>query len=550
MKTSLILLLCLFVIIFLRTGCFGQNFEQKIDSLVKPLLSSESPGGTALVVKDGEILYKKAFGLADLESAVVMKPDHVFRIGSITKQFTAFAIMKLAEQGKLSLQDSITRFIKEYPTNGFVITIENLLTHTSGIKNITGMPTWTSEVQRKDLSPKELVNFFKNEPIEFSPGSAYRYSNSNYILLGYIIELVTGSTYGQFLSETFFQPLGMTNSGYDNFSAIIIDRVKGYQKINGQYKNADFLSMTQPFSAGAIVSNTRDLYTWYNSIMTHKLVGKEYLKKAQARFMLSSGQLTSYGYGWELGNIQGSPAVRHGGKINGFITSSVYLPDEKVFVAIFSNCDCTNGVDDAASKIAAIAIGKPYEWLPIKTRRGQLEEYEGVYETEQKDERVIALEDGRLLYFPRKRGKSQLVPFNKDRFHIENSLMSIHFNRDKNGKIKSFVLESTESSIVWDRTEKEVNKFTAVKIPPEALVQYVGRYQFGSSYFEVIKEENKLYGKAPGNDQIRQEILPFGKHKFFARNLDAQIIFNVDEKEKVIGLTLIQNGERKAAKID
>ena len=162
--------------------------------------------------------------------------------------------MKLVEQGKLSLQDSITRFIKDYPTHGYVITIEHLLTHTSGIKNITGMPAWTSEFQRKDLTPKELVNFFKNESIEFSPGSVYRYSNSNYILLGYIIELVTGSTYGQYMNDNFFQPLGMTNSAYDNFSEIIIDRVKGYQKINGQYKNADFLSMTQPFSAGAIVS--------------------------------------------------------------------------------------------------------------------------------------------------------------------------------------------------------------------------------------------------------------------------------------------------------
>ena len=284
--------------------------------------------------------------------------------------------------------------------------------------------------------------------------------------------------------------------------------------------------------------------------MTHKLVSKEYLEKAQTPFMLSNGKLTNYGYGWELGNIQGSSSVRHGGKINGFITSSVYLPDEKVFVAIFSNCDCTTDIENAASKIAAIVIGKPYEWLPIKRRTGQLEEYEGVYETEAKDERVIALEDGRLVYFPRKRSKSQLVPFNRDRFHIENSLMSIHFNRDMNGKVKSFILESPESPIIWARTEKEVNKMAAVKIPAETLDQYVGRYQFGSAYFEVIKEENKLYGKAPGNNQIRQEIVPFGNHKFFARNLDAQIIFNVDEKGKVIGLTLIQNGEKKAPKID
>jgi CubicO group peptidase (beta-lactamase class C family) len=550
MQKSLVLLLCLFQVIGSPFDGLTQDLGKHFDLLLEAKLSDESPGGTALVVKEGKVLYRKSFGVADLESGIPMNAEHIFRIGSITKQFTACALMRLAEQGTLSLQDSIIRFIKDYPTHGNAITIEHLLTHTSGIKNITGMPAWTLEVQRKDFTPKALVDFFKDEPLDFVPGSTYRYSNSNYILLGHIIELATGTTYIEYLNQNFFQPLGMVHTSYDNFSAIVNNRAKGYKRKSGQYEHADFLNMTQPFSAGALLSNTHDLYTWYNAVMNNKVISKESLEKAQTPFRLSNGELTNYGYGWELGNIQGSRSVKHGGKINGFVTYSIYLPDEKVFVSILSNCDCTSELETIASKIAAMTIGKPYDWPSIQLNENVLQLYEGVYQSKTKDEQIVSLEDKRLLYYSPKRIKSELTPFAKDKFHIKNTLITIVFSRDKKGEIISFTTQSPEGSSTWFRTDREVTKRQAIKIPENTLNQYVGRYQLGAGYFMIIKEDAKLYGKAPGENQVRQEILPFDNHQFFAKDLDAQIRFNVDGQGKVTSLTIIQNGEKTAAKVD
>lgn len=550
MKTSSLIFLCLFGTICLTNPAVSQGFEQQFDTLLYPKLSGESPGGTALVVKEGNVLYKKAFGVSDLELQVQMNSDNMFRIGSITKQFTACAIMKMAEEGKLSLQDSITKYIKDYPTHGQNITIEHLLTHTSGIKNITSMTSWTSEVQRKDLTPKQVVDFFKNEPLDFNPGTLYRYSNSNYILLGYILELVSGTTYAGYLARNFFEPLGMTHSTYDISSAVITDRIGGYQKTNGEFKNADFLSMTQPFSAGALLSNTSDLYTWYDAVMNDKVISKTSREKALTPFRLSTGEITNYGYGWEIGNIQGSPSVKHSGKINGFVTYSLFLPDEKVFVAIFSNCDCVNDLDDIISKIAAITIDKPYKWAPFQLAKGELTQYEGTYESQKRDERIVSLEDGKLLYFAPKWIKAQLIPIGKDKFHIENTLTTIHFHRDDKGKIRFFETHDTEREVTWIRTEKEVVKIKPIKVAPHKYDQYVGRYKVGAEYFMVIKEDDKLYGKAPGENQIRQEILPFAKNLFFAKNLDAKVRFNINENGKVVSLTIIQNGEKTAIKED
>jgi len=375
MKTSLILFLCLLLTIFMSVKGLCQNYDESFDAILRTQLSVESPGGTAIVAKGGKIIYKKSFGKADLELDVTMNPDHVFRIGSITKQFTASAILKLTEEGKLSLSDTITKFIKDYPMNGHAITIEHLLTHTSGIRNYTSLDKFNGETKRRDFTPEELVDFFKNESVDFPPGTDYRYSNSGYILLGYIIELISGKPYAEYINEDFFQPLGMKNSFYGNASIIVPDRVSGYQKRNGHFENSEYLSMTLPYSAGSLLSNVEDLFVWYDAMISNKVLNKESLERAHTSYKLRDGRLTGYGYGWELGNIQGSPTIKHVGRINGFVTYSVYLPVEKIFVAIFSNCDCTDNLENPASRMAAIIHPtnlnsiRGFTSLPMKGKR-------------------------------------------------------------------------------------------------------------------------------------------------------------------------------------
>ncbi len=320
----------------------AQKLNSEADRLMADLFEENGSGGIALVVKDGEILYRKAFGMADMELGVKMTPDNIIRIGSITKQFTASAILKLMEEGKLDLQDDITKYIEDYPAQGHVITIEHLLTHTSGIKSFTGMKTWTADLNKMYYSPKEKIDFFKNEPMDFEPGEKYKYNNSGYILLGYIIEVVSGKKYAEYIDEVFFKPLGMNNSFYGSTSDIVKDRAKGYQKQDGNYKNADFLDMSNPYAAGSLISTVDDLYKWYSAVLHYKVLSKSTLDKAHISYKLNNGKLTGYGYGWDLNDIKHNIAISHGGGVTGYLTFSLYLPQKDIFVAVFSNCTCKN----------------------------------------------------------------------------------------------------------------------------------------------------------------------------------------------------------------
>ncbi|WP_142683979.1 serine hydrolase [Chitinophaga polysaccharea] len=535
------------ILFSILTGiCFGQSLEKELDAVLIRRFPAQGPGAAVLVAKANRVLYKKAFGKANLELNVALKPGYIFRIGSITKQFTACAILKLAEEGKLSLQSEVTEFIRDYPIHG--ITIEHLLTHTSGIN--TGAGAWTPETRKKDFTPQALIDSFKLRPPDFLPGASFRYNNNGYVLLGYIVELVSGMPYEEYISRHFFRPLGMKNSGYDNSSLVIPGRVSGYQRDNELYTNADYLSMTQPYSAGSLFSTVEDLYTWNEALTAGKVINKESLRKAQTSFKLDNGKLTGYGYGWWLGNIQGSPCIKHDGLINGFSTFALYLPQEKIFVAVFTNCE-NNNPEVIGSEIAGIAIGKPYHTNEIGLPMEQLKSYAAVYESATEGQRTVSYEDGRLLYFVKGGSKARLIPFETDRFYFENSLDIIEFLRKKNGRITGMTLETAGKINTFIRTGIKPDNLYAINISTQLLEKYVGKYQFPDNFILIItRDGNRLYGKGTGPRQIRQEIVPYDTCSFFARNLDARLMFHLDEKHTVTGLTKIQNGESVAKKIE
>lgn len=348
-KSMLILL-----VLILSVQLSAQNFNREVDRVMSEMFEGNGTGGVALVVKDGDILYRKAFGMADLELGVKMTPENILRIGSITKQFTAVAILKLMEEKKLDLQDDITKYIKDYPTQGHLITIEHLLTHTSGIKDITRMKTWSIDLMKKRFTPTEKIDFFKNEPMNFAPGEKYKYSNSGYILLGYIIETVSGKKYSEYIEDNLFKPLGMTNSFYGSTSNIIPNRAKGYQKQEGYYKNANYLDMSNPYAAGSLLSTVDDLHTWNRALFSYKVLSKSTLDKAHSPYKLNNGALTGYGYGWNINN-KGTKVISHGGSVSGYLTFSLYLPQKDIFVAIFSNCNCKRPRKIAA-KLTRLAV--------------------------------------------------------------------------------------------------------------------------------------------------------------------------------------------------
>lgn len=541
-----IFLLPILLLVVVEVSC--QNRDSEYDQLMSEMFTSDGPGGVALIVKDGEVLFRKAYGMANMELDVEMSPDQVFRIGSITKQFTACAILKLAEEGKLDLQDDITSFIEDYPTHGYRITIEQLLTHTSGIKSYTSMMEWTEEVRKRDFTPAELVDFFKNEPMDFAPGEEFRYNNSAYFLLGYIVEIVSGKSYETFIDENFFQPLGMKNSYYGSTSRIIHNRADGYAMGKDGYINADFLSMTQPFGAGSLLSTVDDLFTWYTAVMNHDVISEESLTKAITTTLLNNGKKTGYGYGWFIRNIQGSPNITHGGGINGFLTASLFLPEERLFVAVFSNCTCIDP-GNLAVNMAAITLGKPYEWDSISLDDSLLKSYEAVYTSEFDGDLVITYRDGVLYAMVTGVGERTIVPFEKDEFFSKEGIETLHFVRGSENEIVSAILKSNTYDIEWKRTDNPIPVEEAIDVDESVLKEYIGKYQLGpETILSIIVEDGKIYVDPP--DQERTELIPIGEAEFKLPSFDAIIQFNRGDDNTIQGFTLIKNGEHKAKKIE
>jgi CubicO group peptidase (beta-lactamase class C family) len=438
-KIFLLLAFCLLANLDFAQQKDDKQLTADFDKMLSAQFKTNETGATALVSRKGQIIYKKAFGMANLEYNIPMKVDNIFRIGSITKQFTAVAILQLMEQGKLNLQDSITKFIPDYPTHGHKITIEHLLTHTSGIQSYTGMKDFEKRMTL-DLKPTELIDYFKNQPMEFTPGTKWNYNNSGYFLLGYIIEKVSGKTYPQYIEENFFKPLGMTNSLFGSDSKIVKNRAGAYDKDSTGLVNAPYLSMNQPYSAGSIQSTVEDLFLWHQAVHAYKLVKKESLEKAFTKYKLNDGKETKYGYGWSLGDIQGSPTIGHGGGINGFLTQSIYLPKEDVFVAVFSNCNC-NPPFDIGDKMAMLAIGKTIQThTEIMVEAAVLETYIGDYEISPKFILTVTKEQNRLFTQATGQGKIEVFAESATKFFLKVVDAQIEFVKNESGKVTKLIL--------------------------------------------------------------------------------------------------------------
>ena len=336
---------------------FSQTLESKIDSLLLPIFQSDGPGAVFLVSKNGIPIYRKAFGKANLELNVVMKPESVFQIGSMTKQFTAIAIMMLQEQGKINVNDAISDYILDYP-NGNNITIHHLLTHTSGIKDFTKMKSIMG-IAKKEMTPKELVDFFKDEPIDFEPGEQFLYNNSGYVVLGYIIELVSRSTYEDFIEENIFKKLGMNNSYYGSDREVIKNRAYGYHN-RGEYTNKMQVSLSIPYASGSLMSNADDMLKWQNAINSNSLISETTKEKVFTNYTLNNGKPINYGYGWHLKSINDIETREHGGSIFGFKSMGVYIPSLDIYIVGFCNCDC-NSPTKVTRDIAALAINKNFK---------------------------------------------------------------------------------------------------------------------------------------------------------------------------------------------
>ena len=456
----------LFLISFLLlTISFGQSRQDKkitksLDELIPKRMTEIAPGCVIMVAKNSKIIYRKAFGMANTELKIPMEADMLFRIGSMTKQFTATAVLQLVEEGKISLQDSIQKYIKDFPSKGYTITIENLLTQTSGIKDYLSEISNPSK-QKETYTPGDGVDYIKNAPLNFKSGSDYRYSNSNYYLLGYIIEMVTGETYEKYLQENVLNKADLKNTFYIGAENNISNMAQGYSKFDGKIEKATLQPVDILYSAGGLISNADDIYKWHNALYNLQLIKKETLQKATTPYKFSDGTFSQYGYGWFIKSLDSTKTIEHSGSTDGFQSDEIYLPDENVFIVALYNCyEANMDAQLLTNDIARIVIGKPLD-NEVTVKEAVLKRYVGDYEANLNGvvhKLIVTFSDGRLSIEASNPGdrlpKVLLYAKSENEFYIKEAPLRFEFVKDTNNVFKIVTYNNRGKDAEWTKVKQ------------------------------------------------------------------------------------------------
>lgn len=349
------------------------DYAKQARALVDEQVKAGRFSGSVLVAKDGAPLLREGFGGANREWDIPNAPDTKFRLGSLTKQFTATAILQLAEAGKLSIDDPVSKFYPDAPAAWSKITVKHLLNHTSGIPSYTGIPGFFENgSSKKPLKPAEIVKLTQDKPLEFEPGSKFAYDNTGYILLGVVIEKVSGQTYADYLNQHIFQPLGMKNTGYDVSGEILAKRASGYQPDKAAWRNADYLDMTLPYAAGSLYSTVDDLLIWNTALTDGKILSDASRKAAWTE------NLNHYGFGWGIAMQDGHERVSHNGGINGFSTAMNRYPKDGLVTIVLSNFQAAPSTP-MANNLAGLCFGTYAAPKAVALSTATLDKYVGAY---------------------------------------------------------------------------------------------------------------------------------------------------------------------------
>ena len=320
-------------------GLTEAEIARRVQTVLDPLAGRpEFVGLSVAVARGDQVIVDRGSGLADLEWNQPADAETVFRIGSVTKQFTAAAIMKLVEQGKLALDDPLARYVPDFDTGGRTVTIRQMLNHTSGIPNYTAQPEFISKGAIIDLSQQELLQYVAGKAFSFEPGQGWQYSNTNYYLLGMIIEKVSGDSYAEYLDNVFFRPLGLAHTRYGFEGRLIPKRAQGYAlDPDRQRSNDQPTSMLNPGAAGALVSTAGDLVRWQIALTNGRAVSADSFRQMITSTARTGNGDSAYGFGLFVDELEGQTRISHGGGINGFNSSLTWLPDSALRVAVISN---------------------------------------------------------------------------------------------------------------------------------------------------------------------------------------------------------------------
>jgi CubicO group peptidase (beta-lactamase class C family) len=401
--------------------------------------------GSVLVARAGEVLLNQSYGIANLEHGVLNSPQTKFRIASVTKPFTAAAILKLQEQDLLDVNHSLATYVPEYP-NGEQIMVHHLLTHMAGIPNFTSFSNFEKKQPLK-VTLDELISWFSHKPLEFVPGSRYRPSNSGYVVLAKIIEVASGQSYADYLRHHIFEPANMMNSGYDRQQMVLPHRASGYIKTSTGYQNPPFWDMSQPSGAGGLYSTTEDLYKWDQTLYTEAVLN-ESSKSTMFSPIVQMGSLEGFhGYGWCMDIHFGRDRQMYYGSIPGFRAILCRYPSEKAVVVALSNVGDVS-IERIAKDLSAIMFNEPYK-MPIPPQAINLDpsiyeayvgEYGGAYEFAPRYNSIITTESKRIFMHFTGEDQMEIFPASSTEFFLKVLDMQLTFIVGKTGKASGLII--------------------------------------------------------------------------------------------------------------
>jgi CubicO group peptidase (beta-lactamase class C family) len=446
--------------VLLAGACLAQD-AARMDQVVQSYVANRQFMGTALVARGSQVLLSKGYGSANLEWDVPNAPNTKFRLGSVTKQFTAASILLLEERGKLSVADPVKKYMPDAPAAWDKITIFHVLTHTSGIPSFTGFPDY-AKLEPFAATPTELVARFRDKPLDFQPAEKWNYSNSGYVLLSYLIEKITGDTYEKFVRDNIFTPLGMKDSGYDSNSSVIPHRATGYVNGRNGFEHAGFIHMSIPHGAGALYSTTEDLLKWEQGLFGGKVVNAASLEKMTTPFK------NNYAFGLGVETTGGRKLISHGGGIEGFNTELEYFPEDKLTVVVLGNVN-GGAPGDIAKKLAALAHG---ETVKLQSERKEitldpkvLSRYVGAYQMGPGTAMLITLEGNQLISKLGNQQPVSIFPESETMFFLKVVDAQLEFSKgEAEGKASQLILHQNGR----DTTAKRLDDAEAKRVADAA----------------------------------------------------------------------------------
>ncbi len=514
-----------------------------LESILTQRLPSDGPGEVVLVARDGKILFCHGYSWADREQKIPATPETRFRIGSVTKQFTAAAILHLAGEKKLSIDDTLAKYFPKYP-GGDKITLRQLLTHTSGLHNYTAHPDFMARVTQP-ISSADLVAWFQDDPPDFAPGEQFAYCNTGYVLLGQIVEKVSGQTYGDYLQKQFFGPLGMNDTGVYVNATPPVHVAKGYSFLIKDLQPAKDWDMSWAGGAGSLYSTVADLWHWTEALQEGRVLSPEGLQNMTTEVSVPKKEtlLLRYGMGLYHAVIGGLPAIGHNGGLNGFLSAVMWFPEQKITVVVLSNAMPSpprKSPDELVTVAARAFLGPEMAAAAPKIDTAidpkTYPDYVGRYDYKSGIQE-ITVENGHIFAQLTDQNRFEVFPSGPDAFFFKVVEASMVFNRDKTGAVISI----THTQNGFSFTAPKLSEKDFPVIPIAALDAIVGRYQYGPlAVLTVTRRGDQLFAQLTG--QSEAPIFPKSDHEFIWKIVPASVEFVHGPDGKVTGAIHHQNG--------